>query len=43
MPSIPRRSFEIVVGEETRDDGTGIRRVAERKLSLADPQMFAPP
>jgi hypothetical protein len=36
-----RRPFEFtVVGEATRHDGQVIRRVAERRLYLADPQMF---
>lgn len=40
----PTQPFEIVVlGEGTRDDGTLVRRVAERRLYLADPQMFALP
>jgi hypothetical protein len=33
----------VVVGEATRADGQIVRRVAERRLYLADPQMFALP
>ncbi|MBI1915841.1 MAG: pre-peptidase C-terminal domain-containing protein [Planctomycetes bacterium] len=37
----PKDPFEVViVGEGTRDDGSVIRRVAERKLFLSDPQMI---
>jgi hypothetical protein len=37
----PKTPFEIViVGEATRDDGSPIRRLAERRLYLADPQMI---
>jgi hypothetical protein len=38
----PASPFEIViVGEGTRPDGSVIRRIAERKLYIADPQMIS--
>jgi hypothetical protein len=38
-PGAPRQPFEIAVyGEGTRPDGSVIRRVAERRLYLSDPQ-----
>lgn len=40
----PRHPFELViVGEGAREDGSVVRRIAERRLYLADPQMFALP
>jgi hypothetical protein len=40
-PEAPVKPFEItILGEATRDNGSVIRRVAERKLFLSDPQMI---
>ena len=41
-PEAPQQPFEIViVGEATREDGSVIRRVAERRLFISHPQFIA--